>query len=71
MAKTDQSTEEVYFPFNRTVLRTRDTTYKDRQWVFDAQLDKAFSIGATDHLQRAPGMKVQLFQRISSCTNRL
>ena len=50
VAKTDQSTEEVYFPFNRTVLRTRDTTYKDRQWVFDAQLDKAFSIGATDHL---------------------
>ncbi|MBO9552688.1 TonB-dependent receptor [Pseudomonas sp.] len=50
IAKTDQSTEEVYFPFSRTVLRTRDTTYKDRQWVFDAQLDKAFSIGATDHL---------------------
>ncbi|HDS1681332.1 TPA: TonB-dependent hemoglobin/transferrin/lactoferrin family receptor [Pseudomonas putida] len=50
IAKTDQHTEEVYFPFNRTVLRTRDTTYKDRQWVFDAQLDKAFSIGATDHL---------------------
>ncbi|MGE8112220.1 TonB-dependent receptor [Pseudomonas sp. NPDC086566] len=50
VAKTDQSTEEVYFPFSRTVLRTRDTTYKDRQWVFDAQLDKAFNIGATDHL---------------------
>ncbi|MEN5305095.1 TonB-dependent receptor [Pseudomonas sp. TWI628] len=50
VAKTDQSTEEVYFPFSRTVLRTRDTTYKDRQWVFDAQLDKAFSVGATDHL---------------------
>lgn len=50
VAKTDQSTEEIYFPFSRTVLRTRDTTYKDRQWVFDAQLDKAFSIGATDHL---------------------
>jgi hemoglobin/transferrin/lactoferrin receptor protein len=50
IAKTDQSTEEVYFPFSRTVLRTRDTTYKDRQWVFDAQLDKAFSVGATDHL---------------------
>ncbi|PVZ40709.1 TonB-dependent receptor [Pseudomonas sp. CC120222-01a] len=50
VAKTDQSTEEVYFPFSRTVLRTRDTTYKDRQWVFDAQLDKAFSIGTTDHL---------------------
>ncbi|WP_060480170.1 TonB-dependent receptor [Pseudomonas monteilii] len=50
VAKTDQRTEEVYFPFSRTVLRTRDTTYKDRQWVFDAQLDKAFSIGASDHL---------------------
>ncbi|WDY57058.1 TonB-dependent receptor [Pseudomonas sp. PSKL.D1] len=50
IAKTDQETEEVYFPFSRTVLRTRDTTYKDRQWVFDAQLDKAFSIGETDHL---------------------
>ncbi|MFJ4347049.1 TonB-dependent receptor [Pseudomonas sp. NPDC089401] len=50
IAKTDQSTEEIYFPFSRTVLRTRDTTYKDRQWVLDAQLDKAFSIGATDHL---------------------
>ncbi|KIY41449.1 TonB-dependent receptor [Pseudomonas sp. 10-1B] len=50
IAKTDQHTEEVYFPFSRTVLRTRDTTYKDRQWMFDAQLDKAFSIGQTDHL---------------------
>ncbi|WP_207937704.1 TonB-dependent receptor [Pseudomonas sp. 51_B] len=50
VAKTDQRTEEVYFPFSRTVLRTRDTTYKDRQWVFDAQVDKAFSIGASDHL---------------------
>ncbi|MEN5110153.1 TonB-dependent receptor [Pseudomonas sp. TWI672] len=50
IAKTDQHTEEVYFPFSRTVFRTRDTTYKDRQWVFDAQLDKAFSIAATDHL---------------------
>ncbi|MGF6392685.1 TonB-dependent receptor [Pseudomonas plecoglossicida] len=50
IAKTDQHTEEVYVPFSRTVFRTRDTTYKDRLWVFDAQLDKAFSIGATDHL---------------------
>lgn len=50
IAKTDQSTEEVYFPFSRTVLRTRDTTYKDRQWVLDAQFDKAFSLGQTDHL---------------------
>jgi hemoglobin/transferrin/lactoferrin receptor protein len=31
IAKTDQSTEEIYFPFSRTVLRNRDTTYKDRQ----------------------------------------
>lgn len=50
IAKTDQETEEVYVPFTRQVLRTRDTTYKERQWVFDAQFDKAFSVGATDHL---------------------
>ncbi|NBA94647.1 TonB-dependent receptor [Pseudomonas sp. R5(2019)] len=50
IGKTDQSTEELYSPFVREVLRTRDTTYKDRQWVFDAQLDKAFSIEGTDHL---------------------
>jgi len=50
IAKTDQRTEELYVPVVRQVYRTRQTTYKDRQWVFDAQLDKAFSIGATDHL---------------------
>ncbi|WP_296264712.1 TonB-dependent receptor [Pseudomonas sp. UBA6562] len=50
IAKTDQHTEEVYFPFSRTVLRTRDTTYKDRQWVLDAQFDKAFDLGETQHL---------------------
>ncbi|MGJ3441279.1 TonB-dependent receptor [Pseudomonas sp. Je.1.5.c] len=50
IAKTDQQTEEIYAPFVRRVLRTRETTYKDRQWVVDAQLDKAFSIGATEHL---------------------
>ncbi len=50
IAKTDQATSEIYFPFSRTVLRERDTTYKDRQWVLDAQLDKAFRIGETDHL---------------------
>lgn len=50
IAKTDQRTEERYSPPGRQVLRTRDTTYKDRQWVFDAQLDKAFSIGESDHL---------------------
>ena len=49
IAKTDQHTEELYVPFVRQVLRTRDTTYKNRQWVFDAQLDKAFSIGDTQH----------------------
>ncbi|MFS0828555.1 TonB-dependent receptor [Pseudomonas phoenicis] len=50
IAKTDQHTEEVYFPLSRTVLRTRDTTYKNRQWVLDAQLDKAFDLGDTQHL---------------------
>ncbi|MCX2901129.1 TonB-dependent receptor [Pseudomonas mandelii] len=49
IAKTDQSTEEIYAP-SRTVLRNRNTTYKDRQWVFDAQADKAFAIAETDHL---------------------
>ncbi len=48
IAKTDQSTEEIYAP-SRTVLRTRETTYKDRQWVFDAQADKSFAIADTDH----------------------
>ncbi|CAM3989650.1 Hemoglobin and hemoglobin-haptoglobin-binding protein A [Pseudomonas reidholzensis] len=50
IAKTDQNTEELYVPIVRQVLRTRNTTYKDRQWVFDAQADKAFAIGPTDHL---------------------
>ncbi|MBD9415373.1 TonB-dependent hemoglobin/transferrin/lactoferrin family receptor [Pseudomonas sp. PDM16] len=57
IAKTDQSTQERYVPGNpftgavsRDVMRYRDTYYKDRQWVLDAQLDKAFAIGATDHL---------------------
>ncbi|AWY40889.1 TonB-dependent hemoglobin/transferrin/lactoferrin family receptor [Pseudomonas putida] len=49
IAKTDQSTEEIYAP-SRTVLRNRNTTYKDRQWVFDAQADKAFAIADTDHV---------------------
>lgn len=48
IAKTDQSTEEIYAP-SRTVLRQRDTTYKDRQWGFDAQADKSFAIASTDH----------------------
>jgi len=50
IAKTDQSTHELYFPFSRTVLRDRDTVYKEKQWVFDAQLDKAFAIADTDHV---------------------
>lgn len=50
IAKTDQRTDELYFASGRQVFRDRQTTYKDRQWVFDAQLDKAFSIGETEHL---------------------
>ncbi|MEE1882350.1 TonB-dependent receptor [Pseudomonas soli] len=50
IAKTDQRTDELYFASGRQVSRDRQTTYKDRQWVFDAQLDKAFSLGATGHL---------------------
>ncbi|MFW0757338.1 TonB-dependent receptor [Pseudomonas sp. H11T01] len=50
IAKTDQSTLENYFPFSRNVMRSRDTLYQERQWVLDAQLDKAFSIGETEHL---------------------
>jgi hemoglobin/transferrin/lactoferrin receptor protein len=49
IAKTDQSTQEIYAPISRTVLRNRDTNYKDRQWVFDAQADKSFAIADTDH----------------------
>ncbi|MCD7038201.1 TonB-dependent hemoglobin/transferrin/lactoferrin family receptor [Pseudomonas sp. MAFF 311095] len=48
IAKTDQTTAEIYQP-SRRVLRTRETLYQERQWVFDAQLDKAFSVGETDH----------------------
>lgn len=50
VAKTDQATDEFYYPITRQVLRTRDTLYKERQWVFDLQLDKAFALGETDHL---------------------
>ena len=49
IAKTDQATSEIY-QAGRRVLRTRDTLYEEKQWVFDAQLDKAFVIGDTDHL---------------------
>ena len=48
IAKTDQTTAEIY-QAGRRVLRTRDTLYQEKQWVFDAQLDKAFSLGDTDH----------------------
>lgn len=49
IAKTDQRTAEFYFPITRRVLRTRETLYEEKQWVFDAQLDKSFSIADTDH----------------------
>nr|WP_236165801.1 TonB-dependent receptor [Pseudomonas fulva] len=49
IAKTDQRTDELYVASGRQVLRDRQTTYKDRQWIFDAQLEKAFSLGQTDH----------------------
>jgi len=49
-AKTDQNTLEDYFPFTRNVLRSRNTTYEEKQWVLDAQADKAFQIADTDHL---------------------
>ncbi|AVO53291.1 TonB-dependent receptor [Ectopseudomonas mendocina] len=57
IAKTDQRTQEHYTARNfftqaitRDVMRYRSTDYKDRQWVFNAQLDKAFALGETDHL---------------------
>lgn len=57
LAKTDQSTVENFVPTNfftgavtRNVMRYRDTYYKDRQWLLDAQLDKAFALGSTEHL---------------------
>jgi hemoglobin/transferrin/lactoferrin receptor protein len=57
IAKTDQDTTERYVPSNprtgapvRDVWRTRETSYKERQWIFDAQLDKAFTVADTDHL---------------------
>ncbi|MDD0975038.1 TonB-dependent receptor [Pseudomonas fontis] len=49
IGKTDQRTEEIYQP-RYTLNRDRKTTYKDRQWQFDLQLDKAFSVGETEHL---------------------
>lgn len=49
LAKTDAQTDELYVPRTRQVLRHRETTYKDRQWIFDGQLEKAFTLGATGH----------------------
>ena len=49
IAKSDHATSEIY-QAGRRVLRTRDTLYEEKQWAFDAQLDKAFVIGDTDHL---------------------
>ncbi|WP_434698709.1 TonB-dependent receptor [Pseudomonas sp. D1-1] len=49
IAKTDQRTAEFYFPITRRVLRTRETLYEEKQWVFDAQADKSFSLADTDH----------------------
>ncbi|MCE4054345.1 TonB-dependent receptor [Pseudomonas sp. Au-Pse12] len=48
-AKTDQHADEIY-QSGRRVARTRDTLYQEKQWVFDAQLDKAFSLADTEHL---------------------
>jgi hemoglobin/transferrin/lactoferrin receptor protein len=50
IAKTDQNTFERYVPGSRDVWRTRDTQYQERQWILDAQLDKAFDISHTQHL---------------------
>lgn len=50
IAKTDQSTLERFVPGSRDVWRSRDTHYKERQWIFDTQLDKAFSVADTEHL---------------------
>lgn len=55
IAKTDQSTRELNNvpPRNappRLVWRDRNTAYNEKQWVFDAQLDKAFAIADTDHV---------------------
>lgn len=51
IAKTDQHTEEHYaVPFSREVLRVRDAQYKERLWTLDGQLDKAFGVGASEHL---------------------
>lgn len=50
LAKTDQRTQEIYYPFTYSALRTRDTLYQERQWVLDVQADKSFSLADTEHL---------------------
>lgn len=48
VAKTDERTTELYAP-SRVVLRTRETHYEDKQWIFDTQLEKNFAIANTEH----------------------
>ena len=50
IAKTDQTTAEHYVSGARNLTRDRQTLYQEKQWVFDAQLDKAFAIADTDHV---------------------
>ncbi|MDD0844689.1 TonB-dependent receptor [Pseudomonas sp. Gutcm_11s] len=88
IAKTDQSTQERYAPTNfftgavsRDVMRYRETDYKDRLWVFDAVLDKAFSLGETEHLltyglnlkhQEVTGLRsgtAYCYTSVGTCTN--
>lgn len=88
IAKTDQSTQERYAPgFGgntlRDVMRYRETTYKDRLWVLDAQFDKAFSLGETEHLltygaslkrEEVTGLRsgtAVCVASVGSCTNRV
>lgn len=50
IAKTDQTTAEHYVSGARNLTRDRQTLYQEKQWVFDAQLDKAFAIADTGHV---------------------
>ncbi|MFF3701992.1 MULTISPECIES: TonB-dependent receptor [Pseudomonas] len=50
VGKTDQRTDELYVAGGREVARDRKTLYQDRQWILDAQFDKAFTLGSTEHL---------------------
>ena len=49
VAKTDENTRELYAPPGRVVERNRVTHYRDKQWLFDAQLVKNFAIADSDH----------------------